>query len=230
MYERNAIVLERFFEKTFGFNEINNLKVNYLNYRRLIENYEKYILATNAETQATEEFNAISDEIAKIQKTQEKLYNKGAKFEYSRYVIFNNIKEKPEVIQKYLNQIEDNIETNNNSLKELGSNFVSAINTYNEKKVVMEECQSEKAEAKENFEKILEIVTECYKNISEEYIADAKEFITSENKDEIKELTNIFTENGKNERNPFDIDVIQNTINVSISIYKIEIDIYLSRI
>ena len=31
MYERSAIVLERYFEKVFGFNKENNLKTNYEN-------------------------------------------------------------------------------------------------------------------------------------------------------------------------------------------------------
>jgi hypothetical protein len=228
MYERNAIVLERYFEKTFNFNKISNLRVNYFNYRNLIENYEKYSMATTAELQATEEFNNVSSEIEKLQKTQEKLYNKGAKFEYSRYIIFNDIKENPEKIGKYLTQVEENVEKNNEALKELGNKFVSTIKEYNEKKTIMEKCKKENVEAKKNFEEILEISTNCYNNIEVESLETAKEFINSENKEDKKELANIFTENGKNERNSFDTDVIVNTINVSISIYKIEMEIYLT--
>jgi hypothetical protein len=228
MYERNAIVLERYFDKTFSFNEINNLRVNYSNYQKLIENYEKYSIAIDAENKAVEEFNAISIEIDKLQKSQERLYNKGAKFEYSRYIIFNNIYETPENIEKCLTQVANDIEKNNNSLKELGSKFVSAVQIYNEKKLLMEKCQKDSTEAKKNFEEILEITKNCYNNIAQESILIAKEFISSENKDNKKSLVNIFTENGKNERNPFDTDVIVNAINVSISIYKIEIDIYLT--
>lgn len=228
MYERNAIVLERYFEKCFGFGEVNNLRENYLNYRKLVESFERYSLAITAENKAIEEFNNASNEITKIQKTQEKLYNKGAKFEYSRYIIFNNIKENPDTIDKCLSQVQIDVEKNNTSLKELGEKFVAAVITYNEKKDIMENCQEERADAKQCFEKILSETTNCYKNISEEKISYAKDFITSENKENKKELANIFTENGKNERNQFDTDVIVNTINVSISIYKIEMDIYIT--
>lgn len=228
MYERNAIVLERYFEKLFGFNEINNLRENYFNYRKLIENFERYNLAEVAERNATEEFHNVSSELSKLQKTQEKLYNKGAKFEYSRYIIFNNIKETPENIERCLSQVEDNISKNIEELKNLGEKFISTIKSYNEKKEILEKCQKEKAEAKIAFEEILEKTTNCYKNISEECVQLAKDFITSENKENKKELTNIFAENGKNERNPFDSNVILNSITVSISIYKIEMDIYIT--
>ena len=35
MYERSAIVLERYFDKIFGENKENNLKTNYGNYTRI---------------------------------------------------------------------------------------------------------------------------------------------------------------------------------------------------
>ena len=37
MYERNAIVLERYFYKKFGYQEPNNLKTNFENYCNLLE-------------------------------------------------------------------------------------------------------------------------------------------------------------------------------------------------
>ena len=37
MYERSAIVLETYFEGVLGFNKGNNLKTNYDNYKRIIE-------------------------------------------------------------------------------------------------------------------------------------------------------------------------------------------------
>lgn len=230
MYERNAIVLERYFDKLFGFSSKNNLKENYFNYRKLLEDYKKYTLATEAENKATEEFNQVSNEIAKIQKTQEKLYNKGVKFEYSRYVIFNNIEEKPKEIEKYLSKVEKDITQNTETLKELDEDFVAKVIEYNEKKETLEKCQKENREAKEDFETILEKTKASYLNIPEDYVNIAKEFTVSENKDIKKELTGVFEENGKKERNQFDPDVISNTVNTSIDIYKIEVEIYLTAI
>ena len=42
MYERSAIVLERYFEKLFGFEKENNLKLNFNNYKDLIGEIKKY--------------------------------------------------------------------------------------------------------------------------------------------------------------------------------------------
>ena len=42
MYERNAIVLERYFNQMFGYNMKNNVKTNFKDYCELIECLEKY--------------------------------------------------------------------------------------------------------------------------------------------------------------------------------------------
>lgn len=67
-----------------------------------------------------------------------------------------------------------------------------------------------------------------FNNILEEYIEIAKDFVNSDNKDKKKELTNILIDNGINEKNPFDPDVISNAVNVSFDIYKKEIEIFLT--
>ena len=100
MYERNAIVLERYFEDVLKYKEKNNLRKNYNDYCTLVKAYERQNQAKIREEEALKEFEQVSSEIKKIQKTQEKLYNKGAKLEYSRYIIFENIEEKPEEIRK----------------------------------------------------------------------------------------------------------------------------------
>ena len=37
MYERNAIILERYFDKMFGYNQKNNIKTNFKDYSELVE-------------------------------------------------------------------------------------------------------------------------------------------------------------------------------------------------
>jgi len=227
MYERNAIVLQRYFEDLFGFKISDNIKQNYKNYRVLIEKYEKYTLATDAENNAVAEFKQTSNDIAQLQKKQEILYNKSAKLEYSRYIMFNNIEEKPEQIEKCLNKVASSISETINELNDLDKKFVNKVIEYNEKKSIMEKCIEENQVAKYDFESILDETRICYENILEEKIEIARNFINSENKNIRKELVNIFTENGKNERNPFDADVILNAVNLSMDIYKIEIENYL---
>lgn len=70
------------------------------------------------------------------------------------------------------------------------------------------------------------MLTLSVQEITEEMVQISKEFIDSENKDTKKDLNNVLNENGKNERNPFDSDVILNGVNLSISIWKKELEIY----
>ena len=228
MYERNAIVLERYFNRIFNFNDESNLKQNYFNYCRLFECYGNLCDAKEKEEFSKNEFDIASKEIAKLQKNQEKLYNKGAKFEYSRYVIFNNISESPEGIEKHLNKVVEDVQKNSDELKELGQKFVEAVINYNEKSDSLKDAIEKREKAQEEYDKIYLKTEKCYDNISTELISNAKEFISSDNKENRKELQDIFEDNGKKEKNQFDSDVILNTINKSIEIYKIELDIYLT--
>ena len=228
MYERNAIVLERYFYELFKYKEKSNLKENYKNYCTLIEKFEKYKNATEAERIATSEFEKVTDEIKKIQKNGEKLYNRSAKLEYSRYIVFENIEEKTEEIKRCLEKIEKDVEKNMLALQSLDKDFMVQLEDYKIKKDNLFTCQEENKRAKESYEKILEKTKIIYENISEEDINIAKDFIQDDNKDKKKELNNILTENGINERNPFDPDIISNSVQVSFDIYKKEIEIYLN--
>ena len=228
MYERNAIVLERYFYELFKYKEKSNLKENYKNYCTLIEKFEKYKNATEAERIATNEFEKVTDEIRKIQKNGEKLYNRSAKLEYSRYIVFENIEEKTEEIKRCLEKIEKDVEKNMLALQSLDKDFMVQLEDYKIKKDNLFTCQEKNKKAKENYEKILEKTKMIYENISYEDINIAKDFIQDDNKDKKKELNNILTENGINERNPFDPDIISNSVQVSFDIYKKEIEIYLN--
>ena len=42
MYERNAIVLERYFDHLFGYDIKNNLKTNFKEYSELVKSLEEY--------------------------------------------------------------------------------------------------------------------------------------------------------------------------------------------
>lgn len=228
MYERNAIVLERYFNEIFNFNDNNNLKQNYYNYCELFECYRALCDAKEKEEFSKKEFENASKEILNIQKKQESLYNDGAKFEYSRYVIFNNIEETPENIKKYLDKINEQIQKNSSELRELGEEFVNAIIDYNEKNRIFEEAIERRENAQKEYDKIYLKTESCYDEILDNVVENAKQFISSENKDMKKELQDILENNGKNEKNPFDVDVIMNTINRSFDIYKVEMDVYLT--
>ena len=228
MYERNAIVLERYFYDIFKYNETSNLKENYKNYCALIENYEKYKNATEAQNSATEEFEKSTAEITRLQKLGEKLYNKSAKLEYSRYIVLENIEETTEKLKRCLEKIENDVEKNTASLKKLDNDFVEAQADYKSKKEIRIDCEEDTEKTKNAYKKILEKTENVFSGISDEDVDFAKDFESSDNKDQKKELSNILTENGINEKNPFDTDVISNAVNISFDIYKKEIEIYLT--
>ena len=63
MYERSAIVLERYFENLFGFNKQYNLKENYKNYAEFLEEFEKYQESINNEETIIKEFDEVANEM-----------------------------------------------------------------------------------------------------------------------------------------------------------------------
>ena len=228
MYERNAIVLERYFYDLFHFENSCNLKENYQNYRELFECYGTLCSAKEKENFCQNEFENASKEISKLQTAHEKLYKKSTKFEYSRYVIFSNITEATDDIEKHLNKVGEDAQKNIEELKELGEKFVQAVQNYNEKEVNLKEATSAREKAQKTYDKIYDKAKKCYSEITEELIDETKQFIDSDNKENKKELQEVFENNGKKEKNQFDPDVISNTINKSFEIYKIEMDIYLA--
>ncbi len=227
MYERNAIVLERYFNKIFHFNDESNLRQNYYNYRKLFECYGILCDAKEKERISQENFEKISKEISKIQKTQEQLYDKGAKYEYSRSIIFGNIEEETDKIEKHLNKVAEDAQKNTDELRELGNKFVESVIDYNEKNAILQDAISQREKAQSDYDEIYSKSKKCYEDITEDVLNEYREFLNSENKDLKKDLQNTFEENGKNEKNQFDPDVISNTINKSIEIYKKEIEVYL---
>ena len=228
MYERNAIVLERYFYGIFNFKSSSNLRDNYYNYRKLFECYGVLCDAKEKESTCQREFDEATKEVARLQKNQEKLYNKSAKFEYSRYIIFCNTTEKTEDIEKHLNKVNEDVQKNNEELRELGENLVKAVSDYNQKEANLKEAKEARDCAQRDYDETYTKAKECYDAITEELLDSTKQFIKSDNKDNKKELQEIFEDNGKKERNQFDPDVISNTIIKSLEIYKIEMDIYLA--
>ena len=64
MYERSAIVLERYIEKIFEFDKQHNLKSNLYNFRGLIEEIENYQILSEKEGKIIQEFD---DTVKKIE-------------------------------------------------------------------------------------------------------------------------------------------------------------------
>lgn len=223
MYERSAIVLERYFENLFGFKKPNNLVQNYKNYCELFEKFNKFQEANNEEFAALEAFQIAEQDIEDIQSQEEKLYKKNAKYEYSRDLIFNDISQKPDDIEKCMEKIEADIAKTQNSLITLREKFVESVRNYNEKKSALAKSKKARREAEAEYNAIFEITKQNIENIPEEYIEIAKEFSAVE---EQEELIDTMLENGKDEKIPFNNAVVRNAVKVSFDIQKRFIEIY----
>lgn len=223
MYERSAIVLERYFENLFGFKKPNNLVQNYKNYCELFEKFNKFQEANNEEFAALEEFQAAEQAIEDIQSQEEKLYKKNAKYEYSRDLIFNDISQKPDDIEKCMEKIEADIAKTQNSLITLREKFVESVRNYNEKKSALSKSKKARREAEAEYNSIFEMTKQNIENIPEEYIETAKEFSAIEKQEE---LIDTMLDNGKDEKIPFNNAVVRNAVKVSFDIQKRFIEIY----
>lgn len=224
MYERSAIVLERYFENLLEYRREGNLRDNFNNYCDLVEKLEKYQINYQKEVSATQEFNESLEKIKVIQASQEKLYRKSAKLEYNRNLLFNNIDAKVEDTRRCIEKIEADVEKNNESMIESKENLIAALEEYNEKRFELSKCKRYKKMAENAYNESLETARKNYDEITNEILTLAKTFSKFEDStDIIEELEN----NGKDEKIPFNQEVIENATTFGIDIAKKEAAGYL---
>lgn len=219
MYERSAIVLERYFENLLEYRNGCNIRDNFKNYCDLVEKLEKYQINYEKELAATEEFNTALENIRVIQNSQEKLYKKSAKLEYSRNLLFSNIEGKVEDTRKCIEKIENDVEKNNEAMKETKENLISALEEYNEKRFELSKCKRYKKMAENAYNEAYEVALENYEGITQEVIDLAKCFAKF---DDTESIIAELEDNGKNEKIPFNIDVMQNATIFGLDIAKKE--------
>ena len=224
MYERSAIVLERYFENLLGYRREGNIRDNFNNYCELVEKLEKYQINYEKELSATEEFEESLKKIRLVQASQKKLYEKSVKLEYNRNLMFNNIEAKVDETRKCIEKIEADVEKNNKEMVEVKEKLISALTVYNEKRFELSKCKRYKKMAEKAYNDAYEIAISNYDSISQEILEEAREFAKFENaEDIISELEN----NGRNEKIPFNEDVIRDATMFGIDIAKKEVAGYL---
>lgn len=219
MYERSAIVLERYFENLLEYRREGNLRDNFNNYCDLVEKLEKYQINYQKEVSATQEFNESLEKIKVIQASQEKLYRKSAKLEYNRNLLFNNIDAKVDETRRCIEKIEADVEKNNEAMIESKENLITALEEYNEKRFELSKCKRYKKMAENAYNESLETTRKNYDEITNEILNIAKAFSKFEDSTAIiEELQN----NGKDEKIPFNQEVIENATIFGIDIAKKE--------
>ena len=224
MYERSAIVLERYFENLLGYRNECNLRDNYTNYAELVTKLEKYQTNYQKEIEATQEYNASIKKIKSIQASQEKLYKRSAKLEYNRNLLFGNIDGKPEEVRRCIEKIEEDVEKNNAEMRDLKEELIQALAEYNEKKFELSKCKRYKKMAENDYDEIFETARDNYEGITNDDIDTAKKFAKFNDNEEIVEL---LEENGKTERIPFNEEVMEEATKFGVEIAKKEVLSYL---
>lgn len=228
MYERSAIVLERYFDKLFGFNKENNLKDSFLNFKDLIEEIKEYKSMVTEEEKVLRKFDDIAKEIRAIQKLQEKLSLSNQKLEDERNKVFNAIDDNPNTVQTKLEKIEDIVQENNEQLKRLREDYIRAFVIFIEREKERSNCSRNKKSIEANHISSLNRIIKKYKGISEQDVQRMKKFIDSD-KQAIKiNIIDTMIKNGKNEKVAFDEKVISEAVDVRINISKEEAICYLT--
>ena len=176
MYERSAIVLERYFENLLGYRREGNIRDNFNNYCDLVEKLEKYQINYEKELDATQEFEESLRKIRVIQASQKKLYEKSVKLEYNRNLLFNNIEAKVEDTKKCIEKVEADIEKNNAAMQEIKGNLIEALNVYNDKKFELSRFRRYKKMAENAYNDSYEVALTNYDSITEEELEIAKSF------------------------------------------------------
>lgn len=229
MYERNAIVIDRYFSNLFGYDKNSNIKTNANNYFELVEVLEKYQNASEEENNIMAEFEIIASKIKETQGKQEDLELRERKYFEYRKILFENLDEDDLTLKKEFEKIEAEIAKTENEIKDNAEVFVEEIKAFNDKSDIRNKCGRQRRIIENEYQGKLEGTVENYKSILKEKLKEIKAFLKLDNKqfiiDQMKE--NIF-KNGSKEKVPFDSNVIDKAIDTSLYIEGKKAEILLS--
>lgn len=228
MYERSAIVLEKYFNKIFGFNEKNNLKNLYNSYKNIIEETCKYQEIIEEEEKQIEQFDQIANEIRNIQQEQKKLYKSNIKLEEDRNKLFDDLDEDPALLEKKLEKIGQTILSNNERLEELKNGFTENLNEFNERQKERNKCSKSRRLEESAHIQLIEEVKKELQEIDINKIKELKQFASAETLDDMKkEIAEIMINNGKDEKVKFNEDVVEKSVNARTKIAQKEAESYI---
>ena len=205
MYERSAIVLERYFDTLLGYSSKYNLQDNFYNYCNLVEKLEKFQINYKKEVVAAQEFNKCVKKVKAIQAAQEKLYQRIVKLEYNRNLLFNNVEGKLDDTRRCIEKIEADVEKTNSAMKERKEELLENLVDYNERRHELAKCRKYKKMAENEYVEIFEKSQANFKGIISDTIEIAKAFAKFDDAGQILEK---LEENGKGEKISFNVDVM----------------------
>ena len=228
MYERSASVLEKYFDNFFGFNKENNLKTNYENYCKIIEEIKEYQKITEEEESIIQKFDEIAVEIQEIQNKQIKLHKLNQEAENERNALFNDLGENPNTLDTKLQKVESILDKNNEILKELREKYVKALGIFTERQKERNKCARTRRTAESKHIQNVENANKTFETIDLSDVQEMKRFIESDRETKKQEIINIMIKNGKNEKVGFNKQVIEQAVNIRMEIAVKEAELYVS--
>ena len=228
MYERSAIVLERYMDKIFEFNKTYNLKTNFDSYKELLEEIENYKILIEKEGKIIQDFDDTVKKIEEIQNKQDKLSKENQKLEEMRNQLFLDLGEDSKILDSKFKKVEKTIEQNNEKLKKLREEFVKLLSDFSVRQKERNKCEKARRIAESNHIAYIKKTKEEFEAINIKDVVKLKEFINSEKELVKNELKEIMTKNGKNEKIPFNQDILKVAIKARINIAEKEAECYIS--
>ena len=226
MYERSAIVLERYIEKIFGFDKANNLRANYKNFGELLEEVKQYKELTEKEGKIIKEFDDTVKEIESIQAKQGKICEQNQKLEQNRNQLFMDLGEDSKILDNKFKKTENAIEENNKYLKELREDFINYLSDFSNRQKERNKCEKARRIGESNHLSYIKKMQAEFQGINFKDVITLKDFINSDKTSIKQELNEVMTRNGKNEKIGFNQDVLKMAIKARISIAEKEAECY----
>jgi len=229
MYERNAILIDRYFANLFGYDQTNNLKNNSNNYFELVEKLENYQVASETENNIMTEFENVANRIRETQKLQEVLNKRNLKYSETRKGLFENLDEDEESLVKKFAKVEEEINKNNEEIKANTEKFIQEIKEFNEKTETRTNVGRERKEIEGEYQKTLNYTENNFSKIDREKLKEIKNYIKTETKESKQEkMKERILKNGAKEKVPFDINAITKAVDTSIDIEEKKVEVLLS--
>ena len=226
MYERNAIVLERYLSNIFGKNDETNVKSSFEIYKDILEEMEKYQVVTKEEEKVIKEFDEIAKNMQTIQKKQEVLCSENMEHEEERNKLFNDLDQAPEMIEKKILRLEQDIDENIAEQKEIRENYIELLNKFVEKQKERNKCAKTKRATETNHIKILNDTIQKIENIDLTCVKKEKNYINKNKYKIIQIQTKKILKNDKIKKVMYNNEEIKKAVEIRVDIAKKEAECY----
>ncbi len=227
MYERSVIVLERYMNDILGLNKQNNLKNNFYTYKEMVEEMKVYQAMLAEEEKVLRGFEEIATKVQNLQREEELLYKNNVTLEEARYSAFRDLQTEPDELNQKIARMEAQIEKNNQDLKIIREKYVKTFDVFLEKQRERNACARKKKNTDTNHMLTVKKTKQLFGMIDTEDLKKMKSFVDGDKRLIKEQVLGIMKDNGRNEKVPFNDEVLKEAIDVRMDIADIEAKCYI---